>query len=180
MSQELATVKVFRFDPKVDKARRYDVYQVPYQGLSVLGVLHYIREHCDGSLAFHYGCEGYQPCKCGACVALVNGEPTLCCSRVAEKEMVIEPHPKYEAIKDIAVDLQRVKKEGRQKAGGKAKIIINNTACNGCGDCVITCPVQVFRIRKGKAFSADEDSCCGVECSQCADYCQQRAITFES
>ena len=107
MSQELSNVRVFRFDPCLEKTPRYEVYQVPYLGLSVLGVLQYIREHYDGSLAFRYGCEGRQTCKCGGCMALVNGKPCLCCERSAEREMTIEPHPKFSVIKDLVIDFDK-------------------------------------------------------------------------
>ena len=39
---ELATVKIFKFDPEVDAEPRYDEFQVPYQGRTVLDVLRYI------------------------------------------------------------------------------------------------------------------------------------------
>jgi NAD-dependent dihydropyrimidine dehydrogenase PreA subunit len=176
MSGELAKVKVFRFDPAIDKEPRYEIYKVPYEELNVLGVLHYIREHYDSTLAFRFGCEGYQPCKCGACLVLINGKPGLSCQIIAKKEMIIEPHPKYEIIKDLALDLNRPRRKVESKIVKKLKILVDNSKCNGCGDCVGVCPSQVLKIRGKKSFAYDIESCCGLSCSQCAQYCPQKAI----
>ena len=44
---ELASVKVFRYDPDVDSAPRYDEYRVPYLQRTVLDVLRDIFENHD-------------------------------------------------------------------------------------------------------------------------------------
>ena len=113
MSQELATVKIFRFDPTTDKSPRYDVFNVPYQGYTALGLVHYIRETFDGSLAYRYGCEGRQANKCCACMVLINGKPSLLCEKIAESEMLIEPNPKFEVIKDLVIDFNKLKQKDR-------------------------------------------------------------------
>lgn len=41
----------------------------------------------------------------------VNGEPVLACQELAAEEMVIEPHPKFQVIKDLVVDFDEVKEE---------------------------------------------------------------------
>lgn len=107
MEDKLASVKLFRFDPKVDKKPRYETYQAPYQGRSVLDVLFYIYENFAPGLSFRYGCKvGF----CTGCPVLVNGKPAFSCQKVAEEKMTIEPHPKFEIIKDLVVDFDRPKK----------------------------------------------------------------------
>ena len=40
---------------------------------------------------------------------LVNGTPVFACRKSAEKVMIIEPHPKFEILKDLVVDFDRLK-----------------------------------------------------------------------
>ncbi len=100
---ELALVKLFRFDPEVDTEPRYDEYRVPYQYRTVLDVLRYIYENLDSTFAYRWGCTKG---RCRACVVSVNGNPALACMKFAEKEMKIEPHPKFKLIKDLMVDFE--------------------------------------------------------------------------
>lgn len=110
-----ATVKIFRFDPEKETTSQYKTYTVPvpYQGWTVLQVLHHIYENQDPTLAFRYGCNGNGPARCGGCALEVNGVPALSCQRLAEKEMVIRPHSKFKVIKDLVVDFEEEKRGKR-------------------------------------------------------------------
>jgi len=49
---EVVHARVFRYNPDVDKAPRFETYEVPYvEGMVVLDVLHTIYEKYDGSFA---------------------------------------------------------------------------------------------------------------------------------
>lgn len=98
---------MFRFDPEVDTEPRYDVFKVPYQGRSVLNVLLYIYQKLDSTFAFRWACEKHY-CRC--CIVSVNKKPVLACMAPAEKNMTIDPHPKFKVIKDLLVDLSRPKR----------------------------------------------------------------------
>lgn len=100
---ELARVELFRFDPQVDAEPRYDVYRVRYQGRTVLDVLRYIYENLDSSFAYRWACTRGG---CRSCVVSVNGRPALACTKSAEKEMRIAPHPRFKVIKDLLVDFE--------------------------------------------------------------------------
>ena len=108
---KLVEIKVFRFDPTVDKEPRYEVYEVPYEGRSVLNALQYIFAHYDKGLAFRSGCSGKGAGRCGACPVMINGVPALSCERMVEAGLVVEPHPKFEIIKDLVVDFDQVKQQ---------------------------------------------------------------------
>ncbi len=104
MEEEMATVKLFRFDPEIDTKPSYREYKVPYRGRTVLDVLLYIYQKLDSTFAFRWACtHGF----CRSCVVSVNGRPALACNAPAQKEMKIEPHPKFKLRKDLLVDLDR-------------------------------------------------------------------------
>jgi NAD-dependent dihydropyrimidine dehydrogenase PreA subunit len=182
-SQKMTQVKVFRFDPQVDKDPRYETYLTPFEGHTVLDVLKYIYENYDSSLAFRFGCSGAGYERCGACSVLVNGRPALSCKQLAEEEMTIEPHPKCAVIRDLAIDFDR--KVGTVKElKPSVKIVVDPEKCDGCRDCVLICPLQVYEIQKsgGRGISVPVDmaSCCGLTCGQCAIFCRNSAIKIEA
>jgi len=100
-----ATVTIFRFDPTVDKEPRYETYEVPaeaWNNRKIIDTIRYIYENFAPGLSFR------EPCRqqlCGACAMMVNNKPVLACNAFAEKEMTIEPIPKYQVLKDLIVDL---------------------------------------------------------------------------
>lgn len=115
VADELATVRIFRFDPEVDATPRYDEFKVPYQGYTVLDVIRYIYENLDSTFAFRWACNGGF---CRACVVSVNGEPALACNRPAEASMKLDPHPRFRLMKDLLVDLEHPK-ESKKSRGVK-------------------------------------------------------------
>ena len=104
---DLAVVNIFRFDPSIDGEARFETYTgVSYNGRSVLDILQHIYEEIDSTLAFRGPC-AVNCCK--GCIVMINGKPGLACERRAEAEMTIEPLPKFEIIKDLVVDFNKVK-----------------------------------------------------------------------
>ena len=53
---------------------------------------------------------------------------------------------------------------------------IDPTKCNGCGDCVVICPVGALKIVKKVATMRDKASCCQESCRICEYHCAQNAI----
>lgn len=181
MPQDIASVKILRFDPAEDAAPRYETYQVPYDGMSVLQVLRYIVDTIDPSLSFRYGCSGPHEVRCGACEILYNGHPVLSCQQLAEPEMVLAPHPKFELIKDLVVDMDRVRQKVEERQTW-VDITVDPAKCDGCRDCVRVCLMGVWDVKKvnGKAVAVPVDaaSCCGRTCLQCSMFCHAQAITI--
>ncbi len=103
---ELATVKLFRFDPEVDTRPRYSQFKAPYKGSTVMNVLLHIYENLDSTFAFRWACtKGF--CRC--CVVSVNEKPVLACMEPATRNMKIEPHPEFKVIKDLVIDFNNLK-----------------------------------------------------------------------
>jgi succinate dehydrogenase/fumarate reductase iron-sulfur protein len=101
---EFVRAKIFRFAPDIDDAPRYETFEVSHEpNMRVLDVLERIIHEQGQSLAYRWFC-GVK--KCGACGVQVNGRPVLACWEPAEPEMVIEPLPNHQIVRDLVVDRQ--------------------------------------------------------------------------
>ncbi|MDG6218914.1 MAG: 4Fe-4S binding protein [Candidatus Thermoplasmatota archaeon] len=58
------------------------------------------------------------------------------------------------------------------------KIIVDYDKCNGAGECVAVCPVDIFSLDNGKAVCVDVGEC--IECCACVSSCPQEAIEHSS
>ncbi|NIM46004.1 MAG: hypothetical protein GTN80_09485, partial [Nitrososphaeria archaeon] len=154
-SREEVKATVFRYDPERDAKPRYETYTVPYsEDLTMLGVLRYIYEKYDGSLAFNFECRYGS---CGNCAVMVNYRPILICKTPAQKEVVIEPLPNLPVIRDLVVDrssldeaitrirpfLERVtppKREPEELKPQQYEIYKMMSRCTRCLNCLSVCP----------------------------------------
>jgi ferredoxin len=92
--------------------------------------------------------------------------------------MVVEPHARFEILKDLVVNFNKIKKDIPKKAPS-VKITIDPDKCVKCGDCVDICPVGVYETDKGEIKATGVEFCCGDTCDQCVTYCQTGAITVK-
>jgi succinate dehydrogenase/fumarate reductase iron-sulfur protein len=118
--QNILKVRVYRFDPSVDKQPYYKDYEVPFQfeKMKVLDVLRYIQEKLDYTLSFTWDCRLWS---CGLCGVSVNKRPCSACltdvkSVVFDNSLLIEPLPNYSVIKDLVID-RTVEVEQMRKVG---------------------------------------------------------------
>ena len=56
-------------------------------------------------------------------------------------------------------------------------IIIDYDKCEGCGDCVETCPAEVLEMQNDKPVVVNIDEC--LECESCVEVCEHDAVTLE-
>jgi len=103
MAEKMIRVKVFRFDPSVDKEPYFQNYEVPFtEGMSAMNALDYIYANLDSSLAYydHAGC-----CLgiCARCAGRINGKAGLFCQAVIEGDISLEPTSTTAIIKDLVV-----------------------------------------------------------------------------
>ena len=57
-------------------------------------------------------------------------------------------------------------------------ITMDHDKCCGHRECVISCPVEVYKIRKGKTAPINIDEC--IECGTCVKACPEEAIIHSS
>lgn len=97
------SVSIYRTDPQDSSRFWYDSFKVPFEGgQSVLGVLRYIYETYDPSLAFYGSC---RIGKCTGCHVRVNGKTRLACTTMADgSDLRVEPLPGYPIVRDLVVD----------------------------------------------------------------------------
>jgi len=78
-------------------------YRVPVEaGQSVLGVLQYIYDHQDSTLAFGCSCRiGL----CSACLVRVNGKVCKACTTLVDGDMLMEPYKDAARIRDLVAEL---------------------------------------------------------------------------
>ncbi len=97
-------VTIFRLDPRVEQASRYETYLVPEEGwmnLTVLDTLRYICEHLDPGLSFRESCR--VKAICNICMVRMNKKTVLACDTLSTAEMLIEPIENYPLLKDLVV-----------------------------------------------------------------------------
>jgi len=174
------TFIVFRKAPGEDQPK-YQRYTIPITpSMTILEALFYIQDHLDTTLAFRYACRG---AICGSCGMTINKLPQLACNIQVlsldkkipqqvpdlvfgdvpnwdkENEILIEPLPNMEIIKDLVVDMapfwqfyREVKpffdKEWKdvapetQQSPKEIKEIERLIYCILCAACVGACPVN--------------------------------------
>jgi NAD-dependent dihydropyrimidine dehydrogenase PreA subunit len=54
---------------------------------------------------------------------------------------------------------------------------VDSTKCDGCGGCVVICPVRALGMRKKVPVVVDAASCCRESCRLCEYQCWSGAIS---
>ena len=101
------SIQAFRYDPDRQQERHFQLYEVEATDpLSVMALLAKIHEMdatfaCRTSTCF----KG----QCGSCLIRVNGQDVLGCITLVKpgESVVLEPHSKYQVIRDVAVDFSQ-------------------------------------------------------------------------
>ncbi len=153
-------VKVFRFNPEVERKPRYDVFTVEAQPTDrVLDVLEWIRGDVDGTLSFRRSCAHGV---CGSDAMRINGRNYLACKvllrDLGTNEIVIEPLLGLPVVKDLIVDMEPFFAHYRSvmpylvndelPADGKERLqspdarerFDDTTKCILCAACTTSCP----------------------------------------
>ncbi len=96
-------IKIYRFDPQVDKEPHYDTFSLPFkvgEGYTVLDMLNYVYHNLDTSLSYF----SHSLCNqriCARCAVKVNGSVRLACHHVPEEEEVVVEPKNNKVVKDL-------------------------------------------------------------------------------
>lgn len=96
-------ITVYKFNPATDAEPYYVSGEVPYiKDMSALHALKLFNENV-AQVNYDYSCRGRL---CGRCAMMLNGEPTLICTkRLAEdRDYTFEPLPGFPVFRDLIVD----------------------------------------------------------------------------
>ena len=99
--------RIRRFNPEQDSQLRWVSYSVDVEPTDrVLDLLHAVKWHHDGSLAFRRSCaHGI----CGSDAMMINGKNRLACTiliKDLKQPIVIEPMRGFPVVKDLIVDME--------------------------------------------------------------------------
>jgi succinate dehydrogenase / fumarate reductase iron-sulfur subunit len=101
------TLKIFRYNPELDKKPRYDVYKLEGEPTDrVLDLMEYVKGYHDGTLSFRRSCaHGI----CGSDAMRINGLNRLACKALVKdvgSKITVEPILGMRVIKDLIVDME--------------------------------------------------------------------------
>ncbi|GAP17297.1 succinate dehydrogenase iron-sulfur subunit [Levilinea saccharolytica] len=101
-------LKVFRFNPEIDRKPRYDRFDVQAEPTErVLDLLEMVKNYNDGTLAFRRSCAHGV---CGSDAMRINGRNALACKVLLKDlntdQVTVEPLLGMRVIKDLIVDME--------------------------------------------------------------------------
>ncbi len=57
------------------------------------------------------------------------------------------------------------------------KVTVNQEKCSGCGECIDSCPGEVYELVDDKAVAINQEECHG--CHTCEAVCEEEACKIE-
>ncbi|MBI1793139.1 MAG: succinate dehydrogenase iron-sulfur subunit [Chloroflexi bacterium] len=154
------TLKIFRYNPEVDKKWHYETYSIEAEETDrILDLLEKVKGHVDGTLSFRRSCAHGV---CGSDALRINGRNYLACKTLVRDvghKITVEPLLGLKVIKDLIVDMEpffnNYKKvlpyfinESPLPADGKERLqspedrarFDETTKCILCAACTTSCP----------------------------------------
>jgi succinate dehydrogenase / fumarate reductase, iron-sulfur subunit len=156
----LITLKIFRYNPEVDKTFHYETYTLEGEETDrVLDLLEKVKGYNDGTLSFRRSCAHGV---CGSDALRINGRNMLACKTLVRDvgyNITVEPVLGLKVIKDLIVDMDpffnNYKKilpwfinDSPIPADGKERLqsieqrarFDDTTKCILCACCTTSCP----------------------------------------
>ncbi len=152
------TLKVFRFNPEIDKKPHYEKYTLEAQPTDrVLDLLEHVKGYIDGTLSYRRSCaHGI----CGSDAMRINGRNRLACKALVKdvgSKITVEPILGLRVIKDMIVDMEPffesyrsimpylvnddpVPNQERLQSPEQRERFDDTTKCILCAACTTSCP----------------------------------------
>ena len=103
----LVSLKIFRFNPEVDKKWHFETYSLEAPETDrILDLLEKVKGHMDGTLSFRRSCAHGV---CGSDALRINGRNQLACKSLVRDtgdKITVEPLLGLKVIKDLIVDME--------------------------------------------------------------------------
>jgi succinate dehydrogenase / fumarate reductase iron-sulfur subunit len=153
------TLKVFRYNPEVDKKPHYEKYKLEAEPTDrVLDLLEHVKGYVDGTLSFRRSCAHGV---CGSDAVRINGRNKLACKVLVQdlgtKKITVEPLLGLQVIKDLIVDMEPFfehyrsvlpylvndepsPKQERKQSIAQRERFDDTTKCILCAACTTSCP----------------------------------------
>ena len=154
------TLKVFRYNPEVDKQFHYETYVIEGEETDrILDLLEHVKGYKDGSLSFRRSCAHGV---CGSDAMRINGRNMLACKALVRdvgSTITVEPILGLKVVKDLIVDMDpffdNYKKmlpyliiDSPLSADGRERLqspeqrarFDDTTKCILCAACTTSCP----------------------------------------
>ncbi|MGD9091743.1 MAG: succinate dehydrogenase iron-sulfur subunit [Anaerolineales bacterium] len=153
------TLKVFRYNPEVDKKPHFEKYKLQAEPTDrVLDLLEYVKGYIDGTLSFRRSCAHGV---CGSDAVRINGRNKLACKVLVQdlgtKKITVEPLLGLQVIKDLIVDMEPFfehyrsvlpflvnddppPKQERLQSIDQRERFDDTTKCILCAACTTSCP----------------------------------------
>lgn len=148
-------VEILRYCPGKDSEPYFQSFTLPLdKGVTVLGVLDYIRKNHDESLAYKIYCTNQH---CGECGVMLNGRPVLACHEIITTDhAVIKPLARFPVVKDLVVEADSMIRrqwaelpspEGTKRSwelltDDEQQAFFMAGGCIGCSICQSVCPLH--------------------------------------
>jgi succinate dehydrogenase / fumarate reductase iron-sulfur subunit len=152
-------LKIFRYNPEIDKKPHYDSYKVEAEPTDrVLDLLEYVKNYIDGTLSFRRSCAHGV---CGSDAMRINGMNRLACKVLVKdlgtSKITVEPLLGMGVHKDLIVDMEpffehyrsilpylindepNPKRERLQSPEDRERFD-DTTKCILCAACTTSCP----------------------------------------
>jgi succinate dehydrogenase / fumarate reductase iron-sulfur subunit len=154
------TLKIFRYNPEVDKKFHYETYNLEAEETErILDLLELVKGHYDGTLSFRRSCAHGV---CGSDAMRINGRNMLACKALVRDvgaNITVEPLLGLKVAKDLIVDMEpffdNYKKvlpyfinDSPLPADGRERLqspeqrarFDDTTKCIMCAACTTSCP----------------------------------------
>lgn len=152
-------MRIYRFNPEVDKKPHYENYQLEAEPTDrVLDLLEYVKGNFDGTLSFRRSCAHGV---CGSDGMRINGRNRLACKVLVHDlgaaKILVEPMLGLPVIKDLIVDMEPffenyrsvlpylindepAPKQERLQSAAERERFDDTTKCILCACCTTSCP----------------------------------------
>ena len=156
----IVTLKIFRFNPEVDKKWHYETYSLEAPETDrILDLLEKVKGHMDGTLSFRRSCAHGV---CGSDALRINGRNQLACRTLVRdvgnsitvepllglkviKDLIVDMKPffdNYKAVKPFFINDSPLPADGKERLQSQSQraIFDETTKCILCGACTTSCP----------------------------------------